>query len=78
MPFIITDPNGTLLVSTIFHTRDAAEYEVAEKIVYIEDNFPESVLRNEIMNTIKNNHRIKEIELVEKFDMQYYRWSNQL
>ena len=68
MPFIITDPNGTLLVPTIFMTQFQAQYKIDEILEDIKNIFLESVLRNEIMNTLKNNHRIKEIELVEKFN----------
>lgn len=68
MPFIIADPNGTLLVPTIFMTQCQAQYKIDEILEDIKNIFLESVLRNELMNNVVNNHRIKEIVLAEKFN----------
>lgn len=66
--FVITDANNNLLVPTIFTSKYEAEGKIADIMVYMEENFLPSIIRNELMNTIENNHKIKEIILSEKWN----------
>lgn len=66
--FVITDANNNLLVPTIFTSRHTAESKIADIMVDMEETFLPSIIRNELMNTIENNHKIKEIFLSEKWN----------
>ncbi len=66
--FVLTDANNNLLVPIIFTSRHTAESKIADILLDIEESFLQSVIRNELMNTIKNNCKIKEIILSEKWN----------
>ena len=66
--FVITDANNNLLVPNIFTSRSTAESKIADIMESMEDIFLPSLIRNDLMNSIKNNHKIKEILLSEKWN----------